>query len=244
MANKKSAELRAQRTQQLREAQRRKERNRQIVTVAAIMVGLALVVGLGFLVQSMRDTTGEQASTPSGTDGYGVVVGQADAPTTIKIYEDMQCPYCAQFEQATAAALDQGIEQGKIKVDYRMVSFLDGASSNEYSSRAMNAALVVLDTAGPEVFKRYHDMLYADQPAEGGPGPEDDELISMAVEAGAVESEIRRPIEDKVYEQWITNATDAMSQDDVTGTPTVFIDGELAGENPGEMVQAVLEAAQ
>lgn len=244
MANKKSAELRAQRTQALREAQRRKERNRQIVTVVAIMVGLALVVGLGFWIQSMRDTTGEEASAPKGTDGYGVVVGQADAPTTIKIYEDMQCPYCAQFEQATAAALDRAIADGKVKVDYRMVSFLDGASSNEYSSRAMNAALVVLDTAGPEVFKRYHDQLYANQPAEGGPGPEDDELIAAAVNAGAVESEIRQPIEDKKYEQWITNATDAMSQDDVTGTPTVFIDGELAGENPGEMVQAVLEATR
>jgi len=36
----------------------------------------------------------------------------------------------------------------------------------------MNALLATLDTAGIDAFKELHDALYADQPAEGGPGPD------------------------------------------------------------------------
>ncbi len=61
-----------------------------------------------------------------------------------------------------------------------------------------------------------------------------------AVEAGADEAAISAPIEDKIYEQWITNATDEMSQNGVTGTPTVFIDGERVEGSTQESVDAVL----
>ena len=60
-----------------------------------------------------------------------------------------------------------------------------------------------------------------------------------AVAAGAAEADVRPLIEDKAYEQWITNATDAMSQNDVNGTPTVLVDGE---PTEGDPAQAVLDA--
>ncbi len=63
------------------------------------------------------------------------------------------------------------------------------------------------------------------------------------MEAGAEEDAVRPQIEGKVYEQWIENATDQMSQNDVTGTPTVFIDGERI-EDLQQAGQAVIEAAQ
>ena len=62
------------------------------------------------------------------------------------------------------------------------------------------------------MFAKYHSLLFANQPAEGTAGPDDDQLIEWAVEAGADEDAVRQPIEDKVYEQWIENATDQMSQ--------------------------------
>ena len=50
-------------------------------------------------------------------------------------------------------------------------------------------------------------------------------------------------IEDKVFEQFVTNATDEMSKDGVNGTPGVFIDGEMQPD-PGTAVNAVLTAIQ
>jgi protein-disulfide isomerase len=180
---------------------------------------------------------------PANTTGYAVVVGKASAPTTLKFYEDPQCPICQAFEQAVGDKVTAAIDAGKIKVEYHVVSFLDRSSKNQYSSRAANALYVVADTAGPEAFKKFHDLLYQNQPQEGTAGPEDAQLIQWAVQAGADESAITKPIEDGQYDQFVKNATDQMSVDGVNGTPGVFVDGTMAA-SPQEGVDAVLKAVQ
>ncbi|UFN45977.1 DsbA family protein [Nocardioides okcheonensis] len=242
--SKNTPERREARKQRAAEALRQKqaeERRRRLVTIGAVVAAVVVIVGGLTWWQSTRDTTGEAADvvpsvaagaeadgTPGEIDGYGIVIGQADAPTTVTIYEDLQCPACANLEAQLGEPLAAAVDAGDVRLDYRMISFLDRASTNEYSSRALNAALAVLDTAGVDAFRAFHDDLYANQPEEGGPGFEDDELIDRAVAAGATESEIRPQVEDKVYEQWIENATDEMSQAGYNSTPTILIDGEDA----------------
>jgi protein-disulfide isomerase len=170
------------------------------------------------------------------------VVGKADAPLTMRFYEDPQCPICQQFEATVGPKVEQAIAEGKLKVEYHVVSFLDRVSPNQYSSRAANALYVVADAAGPEVFAKYHQLLYDNQPAENTAGPDDDQLVAWAVEAGATEADVRPGIEGNVYRQFVENATGQMSKDGVNGTPGVFIgDGDLQPD-PGAAVNAVLEA--
>ncbi|WP_191907892.1 DsbA family protein [Nocardioides cynanchi] len=236
---------RARRAQSLMREQQRRERSRNLMVVGAVVGALLVIVGVLFYVQSKRDTTGQAAGSVPGnlTGGYSVTVGQASAPTTLKLYEDFLCPICGEFEAATSAQVDAAIAAGKLKVDYHMAGFLDPHSTNAYSSRALNAAAVVLDTSGPEVFLTFHNLLYQHQPAEGGPGPSDDQLIAYAVQAGAQESAVAGPIRDKVYAQWVLNANDQMSKDGVVGTPTVFINGQQQDPtNPAAAAQAVLAA--
>jgi len=222
-----------------------KQSSRNLYVVGAIVLVILAIVGIGLLVQSQRDTTGESSTDPRGaTDEYGVVVGDADAPKTITIYEDFQCPVCGAFEQASAEQVRKGVEEGKVKVEYRMVSFLDRASQNDYSSRAANAAMVVLDTAGVDAFWKFHDTLYTNQPQEGTAGPDDEQLIAFAVAAGADENEVTDAIKSGQFDQWVVNATDQMSKNGVTGTPTVLIDGERAGETAADSLAAVLDAVK
>jgi protein-disulfide isomerase len=225
--------------------QEQQERRRRFAMIGGVVAVLAVIVGLTWWGIS-RDTSGETASTvPAGvTDDFGVLLGDASAETSIVVYEDLQCPVCADFETAAGEQMQSAIDDGTAQVEFRIVSFLDGASSNEYSSRAANALFVVLDTSGTEVFKEFHDLLFANQPAEGGPGPTDEELIQIAVQAGADEDAITGPINDKIYEQWIVNATDAMSKNGVTGTPTGFINGELVEGTTQDLIDAVLAALQ
>lgn len=218
---------------------------RNLYVVGAIVAVILVIVGIVFVVQSQRDTTGEADIDPGGaTSDYGVVLGDADAPRTITLYEDFQCPVCAAFEQESADQVRAAVEDGRVKLEYRIVSFLDGASRNEYSSRAANAAMVVLDTAGADAFWTFHDLLFANQPEEGTAGPDNDALIALALEAGADENEVSDRIENGEFDQWVVNATDQMSKNGVTGTPTVLIDGELAGQDPVEALHAVLDAVK
>ena len=218
---------------------------RNLYVIGAIVAVILAMVGVGLFVQSQRDTTGESDIDPRGaTSDYGVVIGDADAPRTITLYEDFQCPVCAAFEQASAEQVRAAVEDGKVKLEYRMVSFLDRASQNAYSSRAANAAMVVLDTAGKDAFWKFHDLLFANQPEEGTAGPDDDALIALALEAGADENEVSDRIKNGEFDQWVLNATDEMSRNGVTGTPTVLIDGERAGETAADSLQAVLDAVK
>jgi protein-disulfide isomerase len=245
--SKKNQQLRAERAAAALRESKRRERRRQVLSVAGVLAAIVLIVGGGFLIQSMRDDAGQALTStevPAGTtDTYGVVIGDASAPTTLTVYEDFQCPICREFEKETKDELRAAVEAGKIEIDYRMVSFLDKNSTNQYSSRALNAAAVVLDTSGVDVFLAFHDLLYENQPDEGGPGPSNAELVKMAVQAGADEDAVKSGIDDGEFDQWVTNAGDQMSKNQVTGTPTVFVNGKKAGQTLGDAIDAALQAA-
>lgn len=245
MSSKNAARSRAERATAALAEQRRRERTRRLMLIGGVVVGLLIVVVGAFVVQSQRTTVGKTPdAVPRGlTGGYGVVVGRASAPTTLRIYEDFQCPICDQFEKATGSRLRAAVAAGKVKIDYRMVSFLDGASTNHYSSRALNAAAVVLDTSGKDTFMKFHQLLFDSQPAEGTAGPSNSQLVDLAVRAGASRSAVQSAIENDKYAQWVTNTQGAMSQAGVNGTPTVFVNGKKAGATLQQSIDAALAAA-
>jgi protein-disulfide isomerase len=220
-------------------------RRRAVVGGVAAVVVLAVALVIVFVVQSRRtDTSG---ATPAGAvaDGTAFPVGEADAPVTVDLYEDFLCPVCRQFEEVNGATLESLAEEGTVRIQYRPIAILDRASDDEYSTRALNAAAVVFDAAGSEAFAEFHASLFAEQPAEGGPGLSDDRLIELAAEAGATGTEVENGIRDRRFEAWTRRVTDAASQAGVTGTPTVLIDGEpldLAEATP-ENITALVEAA-
>jgi protein-disulfide isomerase len=225
--------------------QERRRRNRVVAIVVVVVLGLLL--GIGYAVQSSRDTTGQVASAPSGVvDEYAVPRGSDDAPVTVTIYEDFMCPFCREFEAASRETLDQAVDAGDARVEYRVLSFLDRASNGtEYSTRAMNALGVVLDTAGADTAIQFHNLLFENQPAEGTDGLSDDELVDLAVEAGAARSDVAGPIEDRRFAQWVVNATNAANQAGVSSTPTVLVDGEpLSGATIDDLVAQLDERIQ
>ena len=207
---------------------------------------LALIAAVSFLVQTSRDTTGQRATPPAGAVAtYGVPRGEDTAPVTVTIYEDFMCPVCGDLEAATRTWLPQYAAQGKVRVIYRPVAFLDRMShGTEYSTRAANAYAVVLDEAGPEVAARFHDLLFDHQPRENTTGLADERLVDLAVQAGAAESAARPGIEHTTYGQWVVNGTDDASRDEgVTGTPTVEVDGNrLPAVQPVELARLLHEA--
>jgi protein-disulfide isomerase len=229
----------------IREEQERKERRTRALVVAAAVIGvLLIVVAIAVGLQQGGNGEGQTSSPPdNAVDEYAIAMGDNDAPVTVTIYEDLMCPYCGQFEQVSSDRMKELAESGDVEVRYHVVSFLDSASEDRYSTRAANALGVVLDTAGAEVAVEFHDALFANQPAEGGPGLSDEEMIDLAVEAGADEAAITGPIEDLKFEPWVKDATDAWSKAGFTGTPTVTVNGEKVDFASAEDLLANTEKA-
>ncbi|WP_248582630.1 thioredoxin domain-containing protein [Nocardioides sp. InS609-2] len=240
MSKKRAHENRSARAAEVIRRQEAAEQRRRLIVVGAVAAVLVIAVVVGLVVQGQRDTTGDVATPPAGaSDSFGLVLGDDGAPHTAVVYEDFLCPVCGEFEKLTNAGLADAVEAGRVQVEYRTLDFL--SQFGDYSQRSANAFAVVLDAAGPDVAKKFHDELFADQPSEEGPFPEDSALVEKAVEAGADESAVKAGIEDLAFAQWVKNGTERASKDGVVGTPTVMLDGKpVSGETLGDLAANLL----
>ena len=138
-----------ERAAQLHRQQEAAARRRRVTTVTSVVVvGLLVVLGLGVLV--LRDGGGGtvvDAQAPAGLVDGAIVSGQAAAPVTLTLYEDLQCPGCKAFEAASGDTIDELVASGDVRVETRPLAFLDRQSSTDYSSRALNALACVQDVS-------------------------------------------------------------------------------------------------
>lgn len=226
-------------------AQRVQARRRRSVIGGVVIVVLLVAVGVGTLVQSQRDGTSASATAPSGTSGtanQSIVVGRATAPVTVTAYEDFQCPLCKAFEDTTGATLKALIDEGTVRVDYRPIAILDRFSTTSYSTRSLVSAGCVV-ASSPGAYPTFHDLLFANQPAENSAGLSDARLAELAAQAGAAGASAC--ITGKTYAGWAGRVTDQSSKDKVAGTPTVLVNGAmLTDTSPTGLTAAVQAAAQ
>jgi protein-disulfide isomerase len=152
---------------------------------------------------------------------------EAGKPVKVVLYVDFICPVCKDFEAKNNAQLTSLRNEGKISVEYRALGFLDSRSSTNYSSRAANAAACVVNES-PEKYAEFVDSLFANQPAEGSAGLSDDKLKTMATDIGA--KNIGSCIDEKTYRPFVKFTTKEAAAIGVTGTPTVFVDGQQWGK--------------
>ena len=129
-----------------------------------------------------------------------------------------------------------------MKVEYHPIAFLDRSSTDDYSTRALNAAATVLDLA-PQGFAKFHAALYAEQPAEGGAGLSDARLLELAVAAGAPDARARAAIDGLTYRSWTAKVTEAASKDGVDQTPTVTVNGKAVADHSPAAIAAAVQAA-
>jgi protein-disulfide isomerase len=215
----------------IRREQERKERRRRSLVVTLVgLVVLAVIVAIYYSVRTAGDSGGSTTAasgTPSGTVAtYAVPAGPASAPVKVAIYEDFMCPFCGQFEKASRSELQKDVDAGKVQLQYHALNFLDRSSTTSYSTRAANAFAAVLNASGPKVAKKFHDLLFENQPEEGSAGLSDNRLVDLAVQAGAPRKAVDSAVNDKSFDKWVNKVTDRASKDKVTATPTVRVNGK------------------
>ena len=214
-----------------------------MLPVLALAVAV-FVVGQG----AQRDQATASAAAPAnlGADD-SILVGKADAKVTVVAYEDFQCPVCKSFEQANGSQIAAWVDDGTVRVEYRPIAFLDSQSSTRYSTRALNAAAAVVNSS-PSAFPAFHQLLFANQPEEGGAGLTDAKLADLAAQAGASKAAVQDALAKKTYEGWVAKATEAASKAQVNGTPTVTVDGkrlpDAVSSDPNVLKRAVEAAAK
>ena len=236
MSNRDKAAERAARAAALRAEQERQERRRRLFTFGGVALALLVIVAVAVGLQLRAGDVDDTAAVPRGaTESYGMSLGEAGADHEVVIYEDFICPACKGFEKSFDAELESAVADGRATVEYRPLNFL--TQFGDYSERSANAFAVVLDAAGPEVAKEFHDILYAEQPPETGDHPDDAWLIEKAVEAGATEAQVSDGIVGLEFKGWVDNGVKAATSAGIKGTPTVIVDGEPVSDT--ELVEVL-----
>jgi hypothetical protein len=160
----------------------------------------------------------EDGPTPKGhTDDGGVLVGDANAPKRLVIFEDPQCPYCGQFEEVNGSVITAGIARGDLAVEYRMRCFL-----GPESVRADNA-LALAAEAGR--FDELRHELFAHQPEEGSGGFTIDDLLDLGTHVGLSDQSFVSGVRRARYEAWVVSRETRFAGEDPQGTPAAWLNG-------------------
>lgn len=229
-----------QRAAEMHRRQGSRDKRRHVLLVSCgVVVAVLMLFALGIgISQSQNEATGTAA--PAGLVDGAIVSGDPEAPVTVTLYEDFQCPACQAFEQAVGPTIDELRDAGDVRVEQRPLAFLDRASTDRYSSRALNAVGCVLDTA-PNAVEPFIDLLFAQQPAEGGAGLSDDRLAQLASDAGA--GEVGECVRNEALLSWTQLMTERGQEAGVTSTPTVLVDGRALQDRSEQGLRAAVQAA-
>ena len=105
-----------------------------------------------------------------------LALGPVDAPVTLVVFSDYQCPYCAKWSAETLPELEPYIDAGDLRVEWRDVNIFGEAS--ERGARAVYAGALQGD------FTAMHGALFADGLARAATELSDERLSDLARELG------------------------------------------------------------
>jgi protein-disulfide isomerase len=233
---------RAEKARQIVEQQRTAEKRRTMTIWTSVAVVLVLFIAglVGYSVLNRQDDG--KVTTPSAAVDDGTAFAFGTGPVTVDIYEDFMCPACNSFEQAAGSTLNAMVDSNKITLRFHPVAILDRYSNGtEYSTRSAAATAAAAEEGK---FREYHDVLYANQPAEGTDGLSDEKLIELGKSVGLTSDTFAKAVNEGTYKTWATRATEKFSERGFTGTPSVTVNGEkLDSPTPEQLTQAVEKAA-
>lgn len=240
----------------------RSKRNKLILRWLIAIIAVGAVVGLvvSAVVSSNRkaeekeqEVAALELNTPKLASAIGsfavdkagkaIPLTEADgALPRIEFILDTHCSGCHIVETGINDTMKSMMEKGEAQFFFTPVSFMNKASTDDYSARAASTLIEVAET-DPEHFFSYLSALYENFPPEGSSYPASgvsyDDLSRVAKAAGVDEKAISK-FEEQRFRLWVlenTKVVEARSEifPDGISTPTVLMGGELV-EADGKFV--------
>jgi len=167
-----------------------------------------------------------------------MALGSEDAPVTVIEYASLTCPHCAQFHRDVFGKVKANyIETGKVRFEVRDV----------YFDRYGLWAAMVARCGGPERYFGITDIMFtrqADWSRQEDPAQAIAAMYAIGRQAGLDDDTMEACVQDQAWaEALVARYQENVEEDDVTGTPTFFINGEKVGNLSYEAFAARLDEA-
>jgi protein-disulfide isomerase len=153
--------------------------------------------------------------------------GPVDAPVTIVMFSDFECPYCDEAF-ATVAALEQEFD-GKIRFVYKAMPL----SNHEH---ALLAALVGHSAKTQGKFWEYHDLVFS------GRGIDPQTIEGYAAQIGLDLEQVHRELDTLEHASAVRKDLRTAKRLKLKSTPVFFINGRiLPGARPKHIFRHMIE---
>lgn len=208
------------------------------VLLAAVIIAFAVIFGGGARGTNPNDpnTVGQVNIENVSTDSP--IVGDEDAPATIAVFYDYQCPFCKQFELTVVPQLMELVESGQVKIVYKDFQFL---GENSDTAAVYGRALYDLY---PDRFHAWFVAMTNAQDDEGDRGFGDlasIQELTATIEGIDVARVTERMNENRAeYEAAIQADYTEGTSFGINGTPSVIVgDQLLTGLSPAQFLAAI-----
>ncbi|MDQ8756570.1 thioredoxin domain-containing protein [Sphingosinicella sp. LHD-64] len=190
------------------------------------------------LKQIAAPNNGDWSETVSQTPEGGFLMGNPDAPVKLVEYASLTCPHCAAFSnEATNGLRNTYIRSGQVSWEFR--NFILNAPDMAMSALARCQQPAAFFRTVEQIFAQQTEILgrIDEQESQRLQSLQPDQLIPPLARAmeldtffarrGMPEARFNECLSDAQAVQQLTDMTNrAMTEQQVTGTPTFFINGE------------------
>jgi protein-disulfide isomerase len=190
--------------------------------LAVALVGVVLAIALGGGSKKAAPPSPvlshESSSFLAGVPQHGDTLGKADAPATLYVFEDPQCPYCRDWSVGTLpSVVGTFVKTGRVKLVWNGIPIV-----GQNSLAGLTAAY---GAAKQDRLWNFVDQLYKRQGAENS-GWINDATLRDAAKASGVNAE-RMLADAKSAGPRITRSENAANTYQVQGTPSFVVNGNL-----------------
>jgi protein-disulfide isomerase len=174
---------------------------------------------------------GTPVATPeTGDELTGYIVGDPEAPVTLQIYADYQCPHCRNFYNTIEPQLvEDYVATGQVKLellDFTVVGVPSFNAMPDDSLESVQAAEAAMCAAEQDGFLAYYQTLFTGEVDPNSGAFSDDNLKAFAEELGLDTAHFDECLDSGKYEDAIIAYVAQGIERGVPGTPSLSINGE------------------
>jgi protein-disulfide isomerase len=177
--------------------------------------------------------TWSDSDSPIPVTSKDPMVGKRDAPITVVIFSDYQCPYCKRVEPT----LQQVRTTYGDKV--RMIWKNQPLSFHQNAKPAAEAGQGVFEMAGNDAYWKFHDAAF-----EGQTALSDDNYVKWAQAAGVKDvAKFKAGLSSHAFAKKVDDDMNVAKTVGVSGTPAFYVNGVfINGAQPFEKFKEVIDA--
>ena len=221
------------------------------MTIAAVIAGvlIVVVVGIGQLGGKVSGTLEDPAMAYPAALLDGANIGKADAPVTMEVYEDYQCPVCAKYSLDVEPVLvSQYVAAGTLRIQHNDLGILGKPRVPPAENESIIPARGAFCANEQGKYWDYAHWIYNNQDGENAGGFRRERVVAIAEAAGVEPVAFNACLDGAAAAAAVDAANAKSSELGINSTPTIYIGGKqyVGLKSPtelGALIEAELAAS-